>query len=103
MDPRESPMLYRVTYDECKNGDFQYITTINEDTWVSIESIMDRYEFEEVLNKNIALALKDDSAESKLLEIQVDMDLEEKPKKRQLFYVEVSSYINLNFTYIVSR
>lgn len=43
---------------------------------------MDSYEFEEVLNKNIALALKDDSAESKLLEIQVDMDLEEKPKKR---------------------
>ena len=22
MDPRESSMLYRVTYDECKNGDF---------------------------------------------------------------------------------
>ena len=46
-------------------------------------SIMDSEVFEEVLNKNIVLTLKDDSAESKLLGIQVDMDLEEKPKKKR--------------------
>lgn len=83
MDPRQRAMLYRVAYDACKDGDFQYITTINEDALVSIESIMDSEVFEEVLNKNIVLTLKDDSAESKLLGIQVDMDLEEKPKKKR--------------------
>ncbi|MBQ3018061.1 MAG: DUF2326 domain-containing protein [Clostridia bacterium] len=76
MDPRQRATLYRVAYDACEEGGFQYITTINEDALLSIESIMDLDEFEKIIGNSVVLTLKDDSAESKLLGIQVDMDLE---------------------------
>lgn len=76
MDPRQRTMLYRVAYDICKDNDFQYITTINEDALSSIEALMEPEEYNEIINNGIILTLKDDSASSKLLGIQVDMDLE---------------------------
>ena len=76
MDPRQRATLYRVAYDACKDEGFQYITTINEDALLTVENIMDEEEFQEIIGKSIVLTLKDDSAESKLLGIQVDMDLE---------------------------
>lgn len=76
MDPRQRATLYRVAYDICKEEGFQYITTINEDALLSVEEIMDEEEYQDIIGKSIVLTLKDDSAESKLLGIQVDMDLE---------------------------
>jgi uncharacterized protein YydD (DUF2326 family) len=76
MDPRQRTMLYRIAYDLCKEHNFQYITTINEDALNTIESTMEREEYQEIIDSGIILTLKDDSASSKLLGIQVDMDLE---------------------------
>lgn len=76
MDPRQRATLYRVAYDICNEYGFQYVTTINEDALTSIETIMDKDEYQEIIDKGIILVLEDDSASSKLLGIQVDMDLE---------------------------
>lgn len=76
MDPRQRTTLYRVAYDKCKEYDLQYITTINEDALNSVKAIMDKEEYKEIIEKGIVLTLKDDSAHSKLLGVQVDMDLE---------------------------
>ena len=76
MDPRQRATLYRVAYDNCKDNGLQYITTINEDALNSIEAIMEKEEYQEIIEKGIVLTLKDDSSSSKLLGIQVDMDLE---------------------------
>ena len=76
MDPRQRATLYRVAYDMCNENGFQYITTINEDALVSVEQIMDVEEYQEIIDKGTILVLEDDSASSKLLGIQVDMDLE---------------------------
>lgn len=76
MDPRQRTMLYRVAYDLCKENNFQYITTINEDALNTIKATMETEEYQEIIDKGIILTLKDDSAGSKLLGVQVDMDLE---------------------------
>ena len=76
MDPRQRATLYRVAYDICNENGFQYITTINEDALVSVEQIMDEEEYQEIIDNGTILVLEDDSASSKLLGIQVDMDLE---------------------------
>ncbi len=76
MDPRQRATLYRVAYDICSEQGFQYITTINEDALTSINAIMDKDEYQEIIEKGTILVLEDDSASSKLLGVQVDMDLE---------------------------
>ena len=76
MDPRQRTMLYRVAQDLCKENNFQYITTINEDALNTIKATMETEEYQEIIDKGIILTLKDDSAGSKLLGVQVDMDLE---------------------------
>lgn len=76
MDPRQRTMLYRVAYDLCKENGFQYITTINEDALKTIKEAMEPEEYREIIDEGIILTLKDDSANSKLLGVQVDMDLE---------------------------
>ncbi|MCH5198143.1 MAG: DUF2326 domain-containing protein [Oscillospiraceae bacterium] len=76
MDPRQRTTLYRVAYDICKDFGFQYITTINEDALNSVQAVMDQEEYHEIIENGTILTLKDDSASSKLLGIQVDMDLE---------------------------
>lgn len=76
MDPRQRAMLYRVAYDVCQEHHIQYITSINEDALLSIEDLMDGDEFKTILTDNTVLYLNDDSPRSKLLGIQVDIDLE---------------------------
>lgn len=78
MDPRQRDMLFRLVNEICLNNDFQYICSINEDALCSVESMMNSDEVEHILTNNIILELKDDASESKLLGIQVDIDLEEK-------------------------
>ena len=41
---------------------------------------MSNTEYKEIVNNNIILKLNDDSPESKLLGIQIDIDLEDKSK-----------------------
>ena len=80
MDPRQREMLFRIIYDVTHNSEFQYICSINEDTILSFKELMSEEEYNRIVTNNIVLELNDDAAESKLLGIQVDLDLEEKTK-----------------------
>lgn len=80
MDPRQRNMLFRIVNEICQNNDFQYICSINEDALLSVQSMMSPDEIEQILTENIILELKDDASESKLLGIQVDIDLEDRGK-----------------------
>ena len=76
MDPRQRTTLFRIAYDMCKDSGFQYITSINDDSLDSIKGIMDEEEFNTIMKEGIILTLNDDAPESKLLGLQVDVDLE---------------------------
>lgn len=80
MDPRQREMLFRIIYDVTQNGEFQYICSINEDTILSFKELMTEEEYSKIVTNNIVLELNDDAAESKLLGIQIDLDLEDKIK-----------------------
>ena len=80
MDPRQRETLFRIVYETCRQKGFQYICSINEDALESFESLMDAGEYKNIIKDNIVLELNDDAPESKLLGIQIDMDLEDKIK-----------------------
>lgn len=84
MDPRQRETLFRIAEDVCNQEGFQYICTINEDALLSFESLMKPNEFKKIIHDNIRLELTDDAPESKLLGIQVDIDLEDKGKENDL-------------------
>ena len=79
-DPRQREMLFRILNEVCASNDIQYICSINEDAMVSVKSFMTEEEYDSIICDNIILELKDDAPESKLLGIQVDIDLEDKSK-----------------------
>lgn len=80
MDPRQRETLFRIAFETCKTTDFQYICSVNEDALLSFESMMTEEEYQDIVNSNIILELNDDAPESKLLGIQIDIDLEDKGK-----------------------
>lgn len=80
MDPRQRETLFRIVTEVCSNNEFQYICTINEDALQSFETLMSKEEYQELILDNVRLELNDDAPESKLLGLQVDMDLEDKEK-----------------------
>lgn len=85
MDPRQREMLFRILNEVCENNEIQYICSINEDAMVSIESLMTEEEYRSIICNNVILELKDDAPESKLLGIQVDIELEDKSKDSEEF------------------
>lgn len=80
MDPRQRETLFRIVYETCMEKDFQYICSINEDALDSFESMMEAEEYQNIIKDSIILELNDDAPESKLLGIQIDIDLEDKGK-----------------------
>lgn len=80
MDPRQREMLLRIAYDVTIDSEFQYICSMNEDTIMSFKDLMSIEGYREIVTNNIILELNDDASESKLLGIQVDLDLEDKHK-----------------------
>lgn len=80
MDPRQRETLFRIVYDICQEDSFQYICSINEDAINSFQTLMSAEEYTRIVEDNIILELNDDSPESKLLGIQIDIDLEDKSK-----------------------
>ena len=80
MDPRQRETLFRIVSEVCRTENLQYICSINEDALLSIKSLMSEADYEEIAGNNIILELNDDSPESKLLGIQIDIDLEDKSK-----------------------
>lgn len=77
MDPRQREILFRIINKVCLDEDVQYICSINEDTLISVKKFMPVEEYNSIVCNNIILELKDDAPESKLLGIQVDIDLED--------------------------
>lgn len=80
MDPRQRETLFRIVYETCMEKEFQYICSVNEDALESFESMMGEKEYQTIIKDNIILVLNDDAPESKLLGIQIDIDLEDKSK-----------------------
>ena len=83
MDPRQREVVFRILNDVCKTNDIQYICSINEDAMLSIKSLMSEDDYNSIISDNIILELKDDAPESKLLGVQVDIDLEDKNKNTE--------------------
>lgn len=80
MDPRQRETLFRIAFETCQTTDFQYICSVNEDALLSFESMMTEEEYQDIVKSNVILELNDDAPESKLLGIQIDIDLEDKGK-----------------------
>lgn len=73
IDPRQRAVLFKTAHEITKGNGLQYIATLNQD---QIEGMADQFsdeEFETIINDNVRVRLKDDSPESKLLGIQVDL------------------------------
>lgn len=84
MDPRQRESLFRIINDVCTENGLQYICTINEDALFSFKNLFDDAEYKKIILDNVRLELKDDCPESKLLGIQVDIDLEENSKTKEM-------------------
>ena len=75
IDPRQRAILLQLAHKLTKEYGKQYIATINEDQLISLKDVLAAEEFEEILG-TVTLELKDDSPESKLLGVQIDMQYE---------------------------
>ncbi|MFP7328608.1 DUF2326 domain-containing protein [Bacillus subtilis] len=60
---------------KAKNN-LQYICTVNEDMLYSFKDLITKEEYDELVEDNIRLQLTDESEESKLLGMQIDMKYE---------------------------
>ena len=80
MDPRQRETLFRIVHDVCSENEYQYICSINEDAVLSFKHLMSSEDYSQIITDNIILELNDDAPESKLLGMQIDIDLEDKSK-----------------------
>ncbi|MEG2013615.1 MAG: DUF2326 domain-containing protein [Anaerovoracaceae bacterium] len=80
MDPRQRETLFRIVFETCQQENLQYICSINEDALCSFQSLMYDDEYKKIVTESIIMELNDDAPESKLLGVQVDIDLEDKSK-----------------------
>lgn len=80
MDPRQRETLFRIVFETCQQENLQYICSINEDALCSFQSLMRDDEYKKIVTESIIMELNDDAPESKLLGVQVDIDLEDKSK-----------------------
>ena len=75
IDPRQRAILLQRAHKLTSASDKQYIATINEDQLTTLKGVLTEEEFEEIFD-TVRLELKDDSPESKLLGVQIDMQYE---------------------------
>jgi len=78
MDPRQVASFLEVLDELSSSYDFQYIMSVNQNTIDSIKQAqyMDDTKYKRVIEDNIILTLTDESPESKLLGIEINMDYE---------------------------
>jgi len=77
MDPRQQATALRVALDYSQRENCQYIATLNENMLEGIREALNCYDYKDVyseLEKKIILNLTDESAENKLLGINIDLD-----------------------------
>jgi uncharacterized protein YydD (DUF2326 family) len=75
IDPRQRAILLQQAHTLTKASGMQYIATMNEDQLLTLKEVLPITEYTEITD-TIELELKDDSPESKLLGIQIDMQYE---------------------------
>jgi uncharacterized protein YydD (DUF2326 family) len=75
IDPRQRAILLQQAHALTKASGLQYIATMNEDQLLALKDVISEEEYDEIFEK-VTLELKDDSPESKLLGIQIDMQYE---------------------------
>ena len=80
MDPRQFATLIKYVIANFKDGNYQYIASVNENTLNDVKKYFSEDEYKNVLS-NIILPLTDESPESKLLGIQIDIDYDSNRKK----------------------
>lgn len=76
IDPRQRATLFRLCDEYSTKGKFQYIATVNED---QIESVREHYskdEYKKIIGDNRILDLTDESEESRLLGVHLNIDYE---------------------------
>lgn len=73
MDVRQRAVLFRLVNDVASRMGIQYIASLNPDMITGMESELSSQELKALIKDNIVLELKDDSAQGKLLGIQVNM------------------------------
>lgn len=76
MDVRQRAILFRIAHELTSKLGLQYIATLNPDFITGMESEFTSEELKSIIYDNVVLELKDDSADGKLLGIQVDMHYE---------------------------
>lgn len=75
IDSRQQASLFHVALEKSRQHNLQYIISVNQNTVDSLQNEMQSQQFEMIFNEeNIILELTDESVESKLLGIEVDID-----------------------------
>lgn len=77
MDPRQRATLFRIASTYSTENKFQYIATVNEDVLNSFQDLLDKNEYEKIINKNMILELTDESDKSRLLGVKVALKYDE--------------------------
>jgi uncharacterized protein YydD (DUF2326 family) len=72
IDTRQVATLFKVAHENTIENDLQYIISVNQNTLSSIEDELEEYKM--IIEDNIVLELTDESNDSKLLGMQIDLD-----------------------------
>jgi len=74
VDSRKTAELFKTLNENIKKEKKQYILSLNQNQLDEMKRHLSDLEYKNIISDNICLELKDDSSESKLLGIQVNMD-----------------------------
>ena len=74
IDPRQRGEIFRIAHEYSTKGDFQYISTVNQDQIEAVRGLLGEDGFKAAITDNIVLELNDDTPEDRLLGLEVDLD-----------------------------
>lgn len=74
MDTRQVKTMFEIANTECRDNNFQYIISLNQNVIDGLKEEMSEEQHKHLILDNIKLTLSDKSPEEKLLGIQVDLD-----------------------------
>lgn len=77
IDPHQQASIFRVAFKNCKEFNYQYIISTNENMLEGLKKEMDDTEYYEMIESSKILEISDQSNESKLLGFQLDLDYDE--------------------------
>lgn len=74
IDSRQVATLFEIAFTATIENDLQYIISCNQNTLDSLKQELSEEDYKTIIEDNIVLELTDESEESKLLGIQLDLD-----------------------------